>query len=391
MLLRLIRFFRGYVTFIITGRFPERFINLAMKNGIAVFDPMPEKGYIKGSMIVSDYRCVRKIAKASSVKLRIISRHGLPFFIHKFRHRFGLLVGVALFLILTLLLQGYVWTIEVNGVKTLSETQLITALESSGLKEGAFKGTLDLHKIERKILLDFEQIGWMSINLLGTHAEIEIKEKALVPQREYGSEYSNIKASKDGIILSTNVRRGTVEVKSGSAVSQGQLLVGGISENKLGDIHFVDADADIVAETSYSFLSTMDEVAIYNAVQESAYRSAVSFFRIELPVTFYPKRDSDVSNVSCNKLYLFDSPTPVCVFTEEIIPIKTEKRILTEKEAKERLETELALYKLFNLQQTSSIKAETQITKTGKTYEIKSEIKCTEDIGVKENLIVNTE
>lgn len=391
MLLRLIRFFRGYVTFIIIGRFPERFINLALKNGIAVFDPVPENGHIKGSMIISDYRCVRKIARASSVRLKIISRHGLPFFIHKFRHRFGLLVGLALFLVLSLLLQGFVWTIELNGVNTISETQLINALNSAGFREGTFKGTLDLHKIERKILLEYDEIGWMSINLLGTHAEIEIKEKALVPESEYSSDYSNIKASKDGVILSTNIRRGTGEIKSGSAVSEGQLLVSGFAENKLGDIHFVDADADIIAQTSYSFQSTVDEAILYNVPEKPTHRSVLKVLWFKLPLTFSPESSKFTSVVYNDKLYLFDSPTPASVLTEELIFYNQQNKKLSEKEAKEKLEAQLALYKLFNLQSTLSIEDKSEITKTGTVYRINSKITCKEDIGAKENLIVNTE
>lgn len=122
---------------------------------------------------------------------------------------------------------------------------------------------MDLHKIEREILLEYDKIGWMSINLIGSHAEVEIKEKELPPKPKSESDYSNIKASADGVLLSTDIRNGTSYVKVGSAVSKGQLLVSGFYENSLGEIHFVDADADIRATTNYTFSATEDEVVSF--------------------------------------------------------------------------------------------------------------------------------
>ena len=38
VLLGLIRYLRGWVRFRVVGRFPERFINVALKSGIGIFD-----------------------------------------------------------------------------------------------------------------------------------------------------------------------------------------------------------------------------------------------------------------------------------------------------------------------------------------------------------------
>lgn len=49
------------------------------------------------------------------------------------------------------------------------------------------------------------------------------------------------------------------------------------------------------------------------------------------------------------------------------------------------------LYKLFVLQNTESISEELSIDKDGSVYKLTAKLSCVEDIGVKENLIVNTE
>ena len=85
-MLRLIRFIRGYVHFRIFGKYPERFINLSLKKGIGIFDTDVKDGAIYASAVVSDYRCIRSVARKSGVKLRITEKHGLPFILYRFRN-----------------------------------------------------------------------------------------------------------------------------------------------------------------------------------------------------------------------------------------------------------------------------------------------------------------
>ena len=391
MLLRLIRFFRGWVRFKVIGRFPERFINLAIKNGIGIFNAEPVDGILFAGAVVSDYRLSRQIAKRAGVRLRITERHGLPFLLARYRNRSGLAIGAVVFIILSLVLQNFVWTVEINGVETLSETQLLNSIEDAGFSVGKFKGSLDLHKIERKVLLEYSEIGWMSINLIGTHAQIEIKEKALVPKLEYSSDYCNIKSKADGIILSTNVRRGTKEVQSGSAVSKGQLLVSGFYENALGEIRFVDADAEIIAQTKHSFTSTCNDTEVYYAPDKLSKRSSVSLLWLDFPITFSPEKAPFTSIVTTRQVFLDDKPVPLSLSTQQSLSYTKNTINHTEETAQKVLNADLALYKLFELQNAQSISEETNISKTKEGYCLSSQLLCTEDIGIKENLIVNDE
>lgn len=379
------------MTFKIIGRFPERFINLSLKNGIGIFDAKPETQGLFASMTVSDYKIIRHIAKRSGVRLKIVKRRGLPFILHRFRHRWGIGLGILLFLIFSLVLQNFVWSIELNGVKTISETKLMSSLSEAGFYVGKFKGNLDLHKIEREIQLEFSEIGWMSINLMGTHAEIEIKEKALVPESEYSDSFSNIKASRDGVILSQNISRGTAEATVGSAVSEGQLLVSGMYENALGEIHFVDADAEVVASTSYDFTASCDESLISVTPKEHANRSELKVLWFKVPLTFAPQDAPFSSYNETVNLYLYDTPVPVSLCNEHLYSYLRVETKINEATAKKILDTELALYKLFNLNNAISITDETEFIKTQKGYELNAKFVCTEDIAVKENLIVNLE
>ncbi len=267
----------------------------------------------------------------------------------------------------------------------------MSALKDAGFYEGKFKGTLDLHKIERELLLEFKEIGWMSINLMGTHAEIEVKEKALVPEKEYSAEYCNIVSSADGIILNENVRRGTSEVKVGSAVSKGQLLVSGMYENSLGELKFVDADAEVVAGTEYTFSASCDEAVSFCEPVRNTKRSSLSLFFADFPVTYTAEEKPFSSFIESNQVFLYDNPIPLVLNTEHLHFYEPKAVNLTNIEAENRLLTDLALYKLFHLQNTKSMAEKSEISKVKDTHTIVATLSCTEDIGVKENLVVNYE
>ena len=50
MLVSIIRFFKGYVNFSASGKFPERFLNLTSHNGINLWNAVPCSGGLNASM-----------------------------------------------------------------------------------------------------------------------------------------------------------------------------------------------------------------------------------------------------------------------------------------------------------------------------------------------------
>lgn len=389
MILWLIRFLRGFVCFRIFGSFPERFVNLSVKRGVGVFSVEPHSEYFEAKMLLSEYRFIRPVARRSGVRLRITERHGLPFFINRNKKRWGLGIGLLVLLIACVTIHNFFWIIEINGCETVSKTSLLSSLEEKGVKQGRFKGNLDLHRIERDIQLEFEEIGWMSINVSGSKVEVEIKEKSKVPDLEYSPEYCNIKAKSDGVILSANVRRGTAEVTPGSGVSKGQLLVSGFYENALGEIHFVDADADIVAETKYTFTSACNLRTDYIKPCSEATRSKLEVMWFSFPISFSPEEPLSSSYTETKQISIYDKLLPVRVKTQYLQSFYNESKNISQKEAEKILKTDLALYKLFALKNAEEIKDTVNFAKGTDLVSLTATINCRENIAVKEKFVVN--
>lgn len=248
MVLKLIRWIRGYVLFHLTGKFPERFINICSQNGVNLWSSSPAKGGMRGKMSVSDYKRIRKYAKKSKVRLRVEKRRGIPFAAQRYKGRIGLLIGAVLFAALTMFLSSFVWSVNLIGLDSLSQTAVKQTLEEYGLYEGCFKNSLNIQKIQRDTILSVPEIGWMSINIVDCSANVEIKEKAEVPEMNDTSYPCNLKAGCDGVITGIEAANGTVEVLRGSAVTEGQLLVNSVMEDQQGGLKFVHASGQIYAD-----------------------------------------------------------------------------------------------------------------------------------------------
>ncbi len=389
MLLNLIRWLRGYVVFEITGKFPERFINVCVHQGRFVFDAVPSGGSFRASLLLSDYRSIRPLARRSRVKLRIKERHGLPFLLSRYRARKGLFYGALAFVFVILFMQNFVWTIEVNGLKTLSATAIESKLEEKGLFVGAFKGKKNLHNIERSIMQEVEEISWMSVNLIGTKAEVEIKEKELKPHIVEAQIPCNVKAGSDGVIISMDIRMGSTEIPVGSAVKEGQLIVSGVLKNSLDNISFVHADAKVLAQTNKTKVITCKKSESAKIPSDVKVRKNLDLFWLSIPYSFSSVAGDYTATSQENRIKLNNTFIPVGV-TSQTCTLYEERDITYSKtEAQTFLKADEALYRLFHLKDCEEIKTSYTMTENKDFYIYEVKYECVEDIALQEKIIVN--
>ena len=316
MLIRLIRWFRGYVRFEITGRFIERFINLSIMQGRMLFDTEPSKGRVMASLLISDYKEIRPLAHRVKVKLKIRERHGLPFLISRYRSRKGLATGAALYIVIVLIMQCFMWTVDINGVDSLNEPYIRHLLYENGVYPGAIKFNINFHAVERDIMKKIEKIGWMSINLRGTKVEVELEEKSDIPSVVPADTPCNIKAKYDGIILQMNVKEGSTNLKAGSAVMQGQLVVSDVTKNANEQINLVHADAQIIAATEHTYSTSINISGVYNKSADIAKRPSFLFLGAKIPYVFSSVKDPYTSRGVTEKRCLNSTKLQVGRLTE---------------------------------------------------------------------------
>lgn len=248
------QFFAGYVRVRLTGLSPERFFNLCGTAGLELWN-IAYKGEVYEFNIRSrDFLKCGPFAKKAMIRLRILEKFGLPFFLHKNRHRTIWGAGLICFFILLGVMSLFVWDIEYRGNVTYTDDELTHFLESLQITCGMKKNDISCEELEEQLRNNFEGITWVSAQLRGTRLYLHIKENEVplvIPVKDETP--SDLVASSDGVITSMIVRSGIAMVSPGETVTKGQLLVSGrvpITDDS-GTVvseHLVHADADIIGK-----------------------------------------------------------------------------------------------------------------------------------------------
>ncbi len=281
---RFIRWLLGYIRFTATGGFPERFINLCSNNGIVIWNLKSCDGVLYANTSINGYRNIRPIARKSGMKVRISRRHGLPFFLHRYRRRVGLVLGLAFFLLLVSYLSGMVWNVRVEGNDKVRDDIIISAFETAGVYVGARTKSLDTEAIEKNALNNLNSIMWVSLNIDGSTVVIEVREKITAPSVEDNSAPTNIVAAKSGQIIVLEPYEGTANVGLNTAVVKGDLIISSVTENKDATVAFHHARGYVVARTEQTVEAAQnisEEVSVYTG-ERSHY--TLYFFGLKIPI-----------------------------------------------------------------------------------------------------------
>ncbi len=349
MLVGVVRWIRGYVRFKASGRFPERFLNLAAVRGVNISDPRPCEGGISGIMSASDYRRIRPLARKARVCLRVTSRRGMPFLLRKYRGRPGLFAGAFLGAVIVAVLSQFLWSYRVMGADSLSEQQIRQVLAENGVSVGAYLGNLDVEPIERHILMELDDITWVSVNIMGCTADVEVRQKVHKPEIQT-MEPCNIVASADGVITKMKVREGFSAVKSGSGVAKGELLVSGFNPTKQGGVRYMHADADIYADViSKRELKIPKSFDYYSLTENKTDRARLKFLWFELPASMnFTSYSCSAVTVRDSSLVLNGTVLPVGTRVETSRELELRKAAVESATAREIFRNEELLYEAFS-------------------------------------------
>ncbi len=386
-MLEFFRWLQGFVRFYIIGNSPERFINIVIKNRISIWNTQRINDKMFACMFVKDYKRIRKYAKKSRVRLRVTDRKGLPFFIKKYKNRVGILIGVAVFMLIVYVMSCFVWTIEVTGLQTVSYSLVMQTLKDNGLYVGTFKPVCSFTNVSRNTMLEIEDIGWMSVNTLGSHCSVEIKEKAKKPKDDYSTAPANVKAKRDGQIISINTSNGVAFFKKDSAVVKDQLIVSGVVEDQLKRVKLIRASAQVIAKTTRKKTFSIDKE--YDAVGFSYFddtKSAkVIFARLPFDFAFADKNNCAVRKTT-ESFEIFDTTLPLSLTTYRIYNRESKNIILSKKKAEEILKAQSMVYEAMCLD-SCEVKSRTfDFSEKDNRYELCVIYSCVEDIAYQQEI-----
>lgn len=283
LFIRLIRFIVGYVVFTAKGGFPERFINLCANRGLPLWDVKFSENQLKGVTSISGYKKLRYPARKSGMLPRIAEKRGLPFFLNRYRRRVGLVAGAVIAISIMALLSSMIWTVDVKGNEKIDSEKILAVLEENGVRKSVFKNKIDVNEVEKIILDSFSELSWAALNIIGSRAVLELRERISPPEMFDESTPVNVVASHGGEITKIEVSSGRPTVQTGSAVLEGDLLISGVIEGKT-HINYVHAKGEVFARTTRKILGSSKKNLSTWGVAGEKVRYSLYFFGITLPL-----------------------------------------------------------------------------------------------------------
>lgn len=187
------------------------------------------------------------------ISYTLVKRTGLLSVLERYRYRYGLLVGALIFVFIVINASGVVWHIDITGNYILSEEEVLAALEESGLSQGVRLSDIDTDSIERKAIVIEKRLSWISVNMNGTSAYVEIRERIDADRPQRNLPYANIVSAEDAIIVDIETFSGMSVVKKGSYVRKGELLINGIISKEVLGTYPTYADGRVIGRIHKHF------------------------------------------------------------------------------------------------------------------------------------------
>lgn len=285
IIIRFLRYIAGYVSFSGLGGFPERFVNLCTKYEVPLWNLKNRGGSISACTTIKGYKKIRQPSRRSGVKVRIEKKHGLPFFLFRNKVRKGLLAGIAIAVAFVAFLSNMIWTVSVEGNKSISDEQVIAVFEELGVGIGSFRAAVSPTDVAYEAAKRLDGVSWASLNIKGSRAEIVVYEGTPPPEFPDTATPCNIVASEDGVVTRVEANVGTEEVKSGDAVIKGDLLISGVIENLDKTETLKCARGKVFAKVEKTLAVQLENEVFLRELQEKN-RVKLYFLGLEIPVTF---------------------------------------------------------------------------------------------------------
>ena len=320
---------------------------------------------------------------AEGISVRTVRQGGLPHWLRLYRHRIGILFGMILGAAIVTVSSRVLWDIRISGNEQMTARQVRSELAESGLYIGMPLSELDTGRMELQIQLDSERISWVSINMAGTVAYVEIRERVATPENT-PVRPANLVARCEGIIAGLEVYTGECMVRIGQAVRQGELLVSGLYDSQAVGWRVTRAAGRIPARTVHEFsieIPLVYEKKVY--IGTPICQKTLIFFEKEIKLF----KNSSILGTSCDKINYVDTFTsangaglPFSVRTEQYFPY--EYRVATRDHAQAEA---LAYYELerriaSSLADAELLRKTITVTVTEDAFVLNCSVQCLEDI-----------
>ena len=335
----------GYTDIRMAQEAVKEFLNLANRCGCPLLNMRMQENTAVVRVYMRDEKKILSCLQSCGIKAEVLRRRGLPALWNRYCHRIGILGGCILFFLVLNIAPLFVWEINVTGLEKLSREYVMELLEQEGVYIGAFSPSIDRRAVYTNILRASEDISWLSVNIRGSSANVEIVEREYTPVTKRMADAANIIADKDGVIVDAEVKNGRLSVQKGEVVQKGALLVSGVYDTKKMGTRYVYADAAVYAVVSDEYciqipLENTKRVYGEETVQQMSLKMFGKNINIFKNYSIFEENYDTIQREDNLPLVGFDK-LPFSIETICALPYTDVPVLLTEQAALERAKQEL--------------------------------------------------
>ncbi len=386
----ILRFLCGSVRFSAKGQFPERFINLAMRNSASLWDIKRDEDGFTACVIAGHYKGLRSVARKTHTEMRLISKHGLPFALLPYRHRVGFVLGFIFFCLTLFTMSNFIWIIEYPDVEDDLSDKIISVSDSIGLTPGRLRSTVDHEALSTLLELNINELSWAAVNVYGSRVTVDVRRYEQLPERINIDKPCNIVASTGGVIVDVVSYGGSTEVRKGDVVAPGDLLISGVVDDASGSVSIVHAMGTVTARTDYRFAETVTfEQTEPLTTGRCITVRRLTFFGLEIPLYIgkAPKGDF-IKNSSEASLKIGSLEIPISYIKETWIETAEMTHYISERDAVSRAREQIEK-RILELGEIEIISRSEQIETDKNGVTVTVDFSVYQDIAVEESILID--
>lgn len=243
---------KSYLILKVDGKNISKFLLRCKNNNINIVK-LEQISY-KEALIKIEKKDYDKLIKIKSIyKIKIIDSTGLLKFKEQVNKNKYILIMFILGIIFLIYLSNTIFEVDIISSNTELNTKIRKDLESYGIKKYKLKKSYDnKEKIKEEILSKYnDTIEWIEITDIGTKYEVQIVERKK-PINNINTEYTNIVASKSGVIKKIYAEDGMKVVDVNTYVNKGEVVISGAIKKDDEVKTFVTAKGKVYAEVWYN-------------------------------------------------------------------------------------------------------------------------------------------
>ena len=312
---RAVNYLRGQVLVRVESAFPERVLNLCAARDLGFWDLQWEsETAFTCRLSRADFRELRRATGKLECTVTPLHRSGAPYTLRRLLGRPALAAGVVAVGLWLVLGSFFIWEFTIEGNETLPDEVILRALEEQGVGIGSFGLSLDGEDLRNRILLELPELVWLTVNVSGCRASVQVRERVPVPETVDRKALSNLVARRAGLVLEIHAFSGVKCVVEGMSVEEGQILISGVEDTEnfgarttagLGEVkgrtwHTLTAKLPLTVQkkvyagekTGYSLIFGKKRVKFFgnSSIEGRNYdkitkRMKLSFLGVPLPVT----------------------------------------------------------------------------------------------------------